>query len=168
MATLVQFSQNIRKRGSQIENAGTRFVKATASRCLRSLVNATPVDTGAARSNWRVGIGAPARSKIGPYSPGKKLGSGERTNANAAIAAGLARIKSVSGVSGRGGGLKTAIYITNALDYVGHLPNNKGHNDGASKQAPAYFIEAAISESVNGIRNLRVFVAGSGGDEGED
>lgn len=164
---MAQFSQNIRKRGSQIENAGTRFVKATAKRALRLLVEATPVDTGAARSNWRVGIGASARSAIGPYSPGKKLGIGERSNANAAIAAGIARINSVRGVSGRGGGLKTAIYVSNALDYVGNLPGGRGLNDGYSKQAPAYFIETALSEATSAIANMRVFVSGTG-DEGED
>ena len=97
MATLAQFSQNIRKRGSQIENAGTRFVKSTTKRALKKLVNTTPVDTGKARSNWRVGIGAPVRSPIETY--------GSASAARAAINAGFARINSVRGVSGGGGGL---------------------------------------------------------------
>lgn len=160
MATFAQFSQNIRKRGSQIENAGTRFVKATAKRALKALVSATPVDTGRARSNWRVGIGAPTSAEIETYGSGAAR--------NAAIDAGFARINSVRGVSGRGGGLKTAIYISNPLGYVGHLPNERGLNDGASKQAPAYFIEAALSEAVGAISNMRVFVSGSGDDEGEE
>ena len=160
MATLAQFSQNIRKRGSQIENAGTRFVKATAKRALKNLVNTTPVDTGRARSNWRVGIGAPVSAPIETY--------GSSTAARAAIDAGFARINSVRGVSGFGGGLKTAIYICNPLGYPGHLPNNRGLNDGASTQAPAYYIEAALDEAVNSISNMRVFVSGSGEDEGEE
>lgn len=164
MATLAQFSQNIRKRGSQIENAGTRFTKAVAKRALRALVLATPVDTGNARSNWRVGIGAPTRAEIEPYSPGKKLGIGERANANAAIAAGLARINSVRGVSGRG--LETAIYINNNTPYIGNLPNGKGLNDGYSKQAPPGFIEAALLEARSVLPNLRVFT--SRDDDGDE
>ena len=160
MATLAQFSQNIRKRGSQIENAGTRFVKTTAKRALKNLVNTTPVDTGKARSNWRVGIGAPVRSPIETY--------GSASAARAAINAGFARINSVRGVSGGGGGLKTAIYISNALDYPGHLPNERGLNDGASKQAPRYYIETALAEAVGAIRNMRVFVGGPGDEEGEE
>lgn len=160
MATIAQFSQNIRKRGSQIENAGTRFVKATAKRALKNLVSATPVDTGRARSNWRVGIGAPTSAAIETY--------GSSAARNAAIDAGFARINSVRGVSGRGGGLKTAIYISNPLGYVGHLPLERGLNDGASKQAPAYFIEAALGEAVGTISNMRVFVSGTGDDEGEE
>lgn len=160
MATLAQFSQNIRKRGSQIENAGTRFVKATAKRALKNLVNATPVDTGRARSNWRVGIGAPVSSRIETY--------GSSTAARAAISAGFARINSVKGVSGGGGGLKTAIYICNPLDYPGHLPNQRGLNDGASSQAPAYYIETALAEAVGAIGNMRVFVGGPGDEEGDE
>lgn len=166
MATLAQFSQNIRKRGSQIENAGTRFTKAVAKRALRALVLATPVDTGRARSNWRVGIGAPTSAVIDPYSPGKKLGIGERANANAAIAAGLARINSVRGASGRGGGLQTAIYINNNTPYIGNLPNGKGLNDGYSPQAAPGFIEAALLEARSVLPTLRVFT--SRDDDGDE
>ena len=165
MATLAQFSQNIRKRGSQIENAGTRVVKAVSKRALRALVWATPVDEGVARSNWRVGIGASTSSVISAYSPGKKLGIGERSNGNAAIAAGLARINSVRGASGRGGGLQTAIYITNNTDYIGNLSNGRGLNDGFSPQAPANFIETALQEADSVIRNFRVFQTGAGDEE---
>ncbi len=160
MATLAQFSQNIRKRSSQIENAGTRVVKAVSKRALRALVEATPVDKGVARSNWRVGIGAAPTGFIGAYSPGSKLGIGERANANAAISAGIARINSVSGVSGRGGGLKTAIIIANNAPYIERL------NNGYSSQAPAGFIEVALNEAQAVIRNFRVF--SRTGDDGEE
>lgn len=165
MVAFAQFSSTIRKRGSQIENAGTRVVKAIAKRSLRALVNATPVDTGRARSNWRVGVGQPTRSEIEPYAPGKKLGIGERANARAAIAAGLARINTVSGVSGRGGGLKTGIFISNNTKYIGNLSNGKGLNDGYSPQAPAGFIELALSEAQSVLRNFRVFTGSDDGDE---
>jgi hypothetical protein len=164
MATLAQFSRNIRKRGSQIENAGTRFVKAVSKRSLRLLVEATPVDTGRARSNWRVGIGAPTSAVIQPYSPGKKLGIGERSNASAAIAAGLARINSVRGVSGVG--LQTAIYINNNTAYIGNLPNGKGLNDGYSPQAPAGWIEEKLTEARSVLDNLQVFT--SRDDDGDE
>lgn len=151
MATLAQFSRNIRKRGSQIENSATRVVRATSSRALRSLVRNTPVDKGVARSNWRVGIGTPTRSVISAYAPGNKLGIGESANASAAISAGLARINSVRGVSGRGGGLRTAIYITNAVPYIGKL------NSGSSTQAPAGFVETALLEAKTELAGFRVF-----------
>ena len=149
MATLAQFSRNIRRRGSQIENSATRIVKATSSRALRSLVRNTPVDKGIARSNWRVGVGAPTRAVIAAYAPGSKLGINESANASAAISAGLARIQSVRGVSGRG--LETAIYITNAVPYIGKL------NSGSSTQAPAGFVETALLEAKAELAGFRVF-----------
>lgn len=164
MATLAQFSRNIRKRGSQIENSGTRVTKQCAKRSLKTLVYATPVDEGTARSNWRVGIGASTTSVIKAYAPGKKLGLGERANADAAIAAGFARINSVRGVSGRGGGLKTAIYITNNTEYIGNL-SGKGLNDGYSPQADPFFIEAALVEVHSVIEGFRVFQPGTEDDE---
>tara|TARA_R110000851_G_scaffold16046_2_gene52525 strand:+ start:13616 stop:14068 length:453 start_codon:yes stop_codon:yes gene_type:complete len=148
MATLAQFSRNIRKRGSQIENSATRVVKAVSVRALKSLVQNTPVDKGVARSNWRVGIGAPTRSVIGAYAPGSKLGRGESANASAAIAAGRARIASVRGTST---GLSTAIYISNAVPYIGRL------NNGFSGQAPAGFVETALLEARSELAGFRVF-----------
>ena len=148
MATLAQFSRNIRRRGTQIENSATRIVKAVSVRALKSLVRNTPVDKGVARSNWRVGIGAPTRAVIGAYAPGKKLGISESANASAAIAAGTARINSVRGTSQ---GLATAIYISNAVPYIGKL------NSGSSTQAPAGFVETALLEAKAELAGFRVF-----------
>ena len=150
MASLAQFSKNIRRRGRQVENSASRIVRQTASTYLRTVVKATPVDKGVARSNWRVGIGAPTRSVIGAYAPGKKLGIGESANASAAINAGLTRIASARGVSGVG--LKTAIYISNNVKYIEKL------NDGSSTQAPAGFIDRANLAVRMVISNFRVFI----------
>lgn len=149
MATLAQFSRNIRRRGRQVENAGTRLTKSVATRALISLVNNTPVDKGITRSNWRVGLGAPTRRVIEAYAPGRKLGIGERANANAAIAAGRARIRSVRGKSGVG--LTTAIYISNNAPAVGEL------NSGSSRQSPAGFVDRALIEARAEISTFRVF-----------
>jgi len=148
MATLAQFSRNIRRRGTQVENSATRVVKAVSVRALKSLVRNTPVDKGVARSNWRVGLGAPTRSVIGAYAPGKKLGIGETANAAAAINAGRARINSVRGTSS---GLTTAIYISNAVPYIGRL------NSGYSGQAPAGFVQTALLEAKAELAGFRVF-----------
>lgn len=159
MPTL-QFSKNIRRRGRQVENAATALVKTMAKRTLRSLVLNTKADTGKARSNWRVGVGAPTRSVIEPYAPfpkGSKAGGagiGETANASAAIAAGNARINSVSGISGVG--LKTGIFISNNVDYL-----DKALVPGA--------IEASIVEARSALRGFRVFDSRrSGDDDGGD
>lgn len=148
MATLAQFSVNIRRRGRQVENAGSRVVKTISKRALRSLVRATPVDKGVARSNWRVGLGAAPTAVIKAYSPGRNLGIGETSNARAAIAAGDARIDSIKSGSG---GLKVAVIISNNVPYIGKL------NSGSSKQAAAGFVEIALIEARLAVRNFKVF-----------
>jgi len=148
MPTL-QFSKNIRRRGRQFENSASELVRRTARAGLRALVLNTKADTGKARSNWRVGIGAPTRAVIDPYNPypkGSKAqgqGIGESANAAAAIAAGNARINSVRGISGVG--LTTGIFISNNVDYI-----NKALVPGA--------LEAASSEARASIRGFRIFV----------
>lgn len=148
MATLAQFSRNIRKRGSQIENSATRVVKQSSKAALRSLVYGTKVDKGVARSNWRVGVGAPTRAVIPAYHPypkgSKANGAGmlENANASAAISAGNARINAVTGV--RGFGLTTAIYISNNIPY--------------SNQAfPSGMVSTALIQARAQIKGLRVF-----------
>jgi hypothetical protein len=148
MATLAQFSRNIRRRGSQVENSASRIVKAVAVRSLKSLVRNTPADKGVARSNWRVGIGAPTRAVIGAYAPGKNLGIGENANASAAINAGRARINSLRSSTR---GLETSIYISNAAPYIEKL------NNGSSTQVGKYFIQRALLEAQTELSGFRVF-----------
>lgn len=160
MASLAQFSKNIRKRGSQVENGSTALVRAVSKRALRALVRTTPVDKGVARSNWRVGIGGPPTATISAYAPGRHLGINEQANAAAAIAAGVARINSFS--PGQGRRLQTAIYITNNVLYIEAL------NNGRSPQTPPGFIDAAMVEATAVIPNFRYFVEGPRGDDDGD
>lgn len=159
MATIAQFSQNIRKRGRQIENAGVRIVRSVAKRSLKLLVNATPVDTGEARSNWRIGIGGVPTAAISPYASGRNLGISERGNARGAIDAGFSRINSLK--PGQGRSLTTSVVIVNNARHIGLL------NDGRSKQAPAGFIQAALAQArAEVIPNFKVFApSGIGEDE---
>lgn len=151
MATLAQFSRNIRKRGRQVEEGGARITKKISKRALRSLVLATPVDKGVTRSNWRVGLGAPTRSVIGAYRPYPKgsqangQGRAESANANAAIAAGNARINSLRAP------LTKAIFISNNAPAIGPL------NGGSSTQAPAGFVQIATAEARAELAAFRIF-----------
>jgi len=148
MNDIVQFSRNIRKRGRQVVNSGSEATRRAAKSALTSLVLATKADTGRARSNWRVGIGAPTSAEIEPYSPYRKgskangQGMGETANAFAAIAAGTARINSVKGVSGVG--LKTAIFVSNNIAYLDKAMTSGG-------------FEASLLEAQASIRGFKIF-----------
>lgn len=151
MATLLQFSRNIRKLGSRIENNSVALTKRVAKRTLRSLVEGTPVDVGVARSNWRVSLGNPTRSVIPAYAPGKHLGIGERQNARAAIQEGFAKINQLRVGAKRGTGQAgSALFITNAIPYLGRL------RDGYSSQQPNDWVQVALMEAQAEIASTRL------------
>lgn len=155
MATLLQFSRNIRKLGSRIENNSLRLTKRVAKRTLTSLVEGTPVDEGVARSNWRVSLGNPTRAIIPAYAPGKKLGIGERTNARAALAAGFAQINLLRVGAKRGTGQAgTALFITNAIPYLDRLRN------GYSGQQPNDWVQQAFLEAQAEVQQTRLLSTG--------
>lgn len=142
MATLRQFAARIRRRSKQVEDGVDRLVKKVALAVDQAVVLSTPVDTGRARSNWRVGVGSPERGTIEPYAPGNRLGVGETANASAA----LAQAKGAIPTRRQG----QDIYISNNLDYIEPL------NEGSSAQAPAQFVEEAVAVGRDLVRRTRV------------
>lgn len=151
MSTLLQFSRNIRKHGSNIENNSVKLVQRVAKRALRSLVEGTPVDEGEARSNWRVSLGNPTRNVIPAFSRGKHLGIGERANARAAIHAGFNVINQLRvGAKFGTGQAGSALFITNAIPYLNRLRN------GYSKQQPNDWVAEALLEARTEILQVKL------------
>lgn len=146
MATLGQFAKRIRRRGRNVERNVEVLVRKVALLADQTLVLATPVDTGRARSNWVVSLGSGTRENIEPYSPGEGLGAGESANASAAIAQGQSVIKSYKLRDG-------SIFISNNVPYIGQL------NAGTSAQAPAGFIEQAVLAAASAV-NATVRISG--------
>lgn len=94
-------------------------VRQTALIVDAELVARTPVDTGRARSNWLPSLNVPEVSIVEPG--GKKDISGTLTQFS----------------------ITDTILISNNLPYIRRL------NDGYSKQAPAGFVEDAITVGKN-------------------
>lgn len=100
----------------------------------QTVVLATPVDTGRARSNWVVTVEKRDYKAIEPYVPMRKGGIGEQANAGAAIAQGRAAITSAGPkIHERG------IYIQNNVYYLDLL-----NTIPISPQADPGFIERAV------------------------
>lgn len=151
MATVFQFSRNIRKYGSRIQNNAVSTTKRAAKKALTSLVEGTPVDKGVARSNWRVSLGNPTRAVIPAYAPGTKLGIGESANAKATIAAGFAQINRLTaGVNYPTGEAGTALYIANAVPYLSKL------RAGYSAQQPADWVLSALQQAQVEVKTSRL------------
>ncbi len=92
----------------------------------RNLVLTTPVDTGRARSNWLPSVGTPRVNEV------------SATDAMTAIMAAEAEFMP------EGLPFWPTLYIANNLPYIRKL------NEGHSRQAPAHFVELAISWVVDG------------------
>ena len=61
---LRQFGRKIRVTGNVVEENGGKLLRSVALAVDAAVVLATPVDTGRARSNWQVEIGAAAQIQL--------------------------------------------------------------------------------------------------------
>jgi hypothetical protein len=109
------------KRSSRLVEEGANRMHTVAARAmLDAVIDRTPVDTGKAVSNWRVGVGQPTRAVIDAYSPGK-LGSTAPMNRAAAKAAGHARIDTKRA--------ENEIFISNNVEYLQYIRRLDGVED---------------------------------------
>jgi hypothetical protein len=142
---LRQFARKMRVTGAVVQDNGDILLRKVALAVDAAVVLATPVDTGRARSNWQVELGAAPEGVREPFSEGAE-GSTAGPNAQAAIAAGQAVIAQARGTD--------VIHITNNLTYIAAL------NDGSSAQAPAGFVEEAVHAGVKQVNDARVTIEG--------
>ena len=142
MPNLSEFSRRITLRGRKVTEGADALTRRVALAADQAVVMGTPVDTGRARSNWIVALGAAPSQTIEAYSPGE-AGNTEAANTQAALDQGEAVIR---GYRGEG----QEIHITNNLPYIQRL------NDGYSAQAPANFVEQAVLEAVQVVQFGRV------------
>lgn len=115
--------------GIEVLAEADTLTKRITGEMLQGVIVATPVDTGQARSNWRVGVGSVDGTTDESTD---KSGQG-------AISRGIATIQS-------GGGLGKVVYISNSLSYVERL------NNGWSMQAPKNFMQITFMNVVNKYR----------------
>lgn len=141
-----EFRKRMRQIGRDVEENSTKLVRKVALAVDATVVLATPVDTGRARSNWQVEIGKAADGTIDPYAPGE---GGNTAGVNAQAAMDQARAKIAQVQHGQ------EVHITNNLDYIQRL------NDGWSAQAPAGFVEEAVNHGVSVVRRAKVVVSKS-------
>ena len=113
--------------------------RRVALQAFTGIVQKTPVDTGRAKSNWGINIGAPAPPPSGAVTEeeaNRRKRDGYTANASAEDSKAIQEASSaLAGVDGT-----RPVHITNNLPYIVAL--NQGH----SKQAPAGFVEATVEE----------------------
>lgn len=114
---------------AEVPAALGRATRELALAALEGVVLRTPVETGLARANWRVGLDRPAAGTIDGADP-----DGRATIARGAAA--IARARPFQ-----------AIWIANNLSYVEQLEN------GRSDQAPRGMVAVTVASLARGRRN---------------
>ncbi|MFN3627146.1 MAG: HK97 gp10 family phage protein [Parvibaculum sp.] len=143
MAGLDDFANRMSRISVEVEGGVERAVKDCAVAVTRTVIDATPVDTGRARSNWTAELDQAFQTLFPAHVPGVK---GSTATANAEIAIGNAEaVIEQFDISKNG-----SIHISNGLPYIGAL------NDGHSTQAPVDFVKLAVIDGLATIRNAKI------------
>lgn len=140
-SSLKTFAPNLSLLTLQIVGNIDEAVRKVALAIDQTVVMATPVDTGRARSNWLVNVGSARTDVIDAYFPGGS-GSTAPENINAALE------QAKNAVAGYTSG--STIYISNNLPYIGRL------NEGWSRQAPAGYVLQAVQAASAAVGRIRV------------
>jgi hypothetical protein len=146
--SLNAFARQIAAAANAIPGNSDALVRKAALAVDQTVVMATPVDTGRARSNWIVTIDQPAQGEVPSYNPGSHGSTGGAV-AQQAIDQGKNVISTFKN--------QKQICITNNLDYIEEL------NNGSSRQAPASFVEQAVAAGVQAIAHDDILVTDKSG-----
>ena len=131
--SLAELAPWLQQLGDDIDIGIAKRMAQTAHAIHRQLYSTTPVRTGHARSNWVVTLDTPATFTA--PNPGS---FGQGISMQAMVKTSLVAPSS------------RAIYIVNNVPYITLL------NQGSSRQAPAGFVEAAISHGIAATRGMRI------------
>jgi hypothetical protein len=135
-ATFGDYAKQLRIYAKEAPKAPRSYIKNLALAINHTLVMATPIRSGRAKTNWQVGINYPPGGYLLEFpthpQPGIYLED---------VAAQLVNNESI--IKGFSSG---RIFIINNAPYIGRL------NEAYSTQAPAGYIESAIANAKEGIR----------------
>jgi hypothetical protein len=125
---LDQFSRRIQDVAKGVEPGVDDIVRKYALIANQTVVMATPVDTGRARANWQVSIGAPVSGSLASTEPQTTLNQNKSS---------IGAFRASSGQE---------LYLQNNLPYIERL------NQGWSAQAPAGFVEKALLAAARALK----------------
>ncbi len=131
---LKQFDKDVKKR---INNYKINLAKTI----LLYLVEATPVDTSTALSNWIVDLNKAKNRQIKAHSLGSQ-GSTQSVSAGMAYSIGNAIIQRAK--------VGEIVYITNNVDYIKLL------NMGYSSQAEQHYIQNCVERAVEQLKRTKL------------
>lgn len=128
------FAKRMLKRAEEFEQARKDIMRETVLAVSSAVIQATPVDTGRARSNWHMSI---------DYADPTTFGGVPDKSGNVS----LEQIKSGIRLYKPG----QTVIVQNNLEYIQRL------NDGWSAQAPAGFVEEAVEAATGAAKDVKIF-----------
>lgn len=132
-------SKELRKLDRAMNGAISNLVIMLSEEVTHTLIDATPVDTGFAESNWIPSIAVPFKGTASTYEKAL-LGSTD----NGPQRRGLFQLRLGYNVT------KGPIYIVNNVNYINLL------NMGYSAQAPSGFVQTSIAQSIMALNGRRI------------
>jgi len=148
--TLGQFATRIRKVGPAIDGAMNKHGAQVGIVVGKSLADLTPVDTGAAKSNWRATFYSPARAVRGAHFPGK-YASTDDANTQASIAEIVAKFSTRK--------KNAPMFLSNGLPYISLLESS--YNQIKRKISPpdakyrSHFVKVSVDRGEQEARKVR-------------
>lgn len=147
---LKKFASLMEGRATLLEQNSNELKKDVADVYITGLAGTTPIDTGAAISNWQIGLGDAPTSVLPPQVPGHK-GSTWAPTVRGTLADATMRIDTA--LQGE------AIHITNNIDYIQDLEDGTSPQarDGMVKQAKAKARQKLKGVTLLGRRYVRQY-----------
>jgi len=125
----------------RIAKDGEARVRGASQAFLEELVKVTPIDTGKAVSNWRIGVNYMPTNVRPPFSPGTK-GSTAASNRSAVLSNELPKLSKYK--------------VGRTINIVNNAPHIELLNAGRSRQASARFIQTARASAQAKFRLTRI------------
>jgi len=138
--TLLDLANGLDDRAKRLPKLASDLAVALAREIVYELTETTPVDTSKAISNWTVSIGTDTSYDIDAHKQGKR---GSTLEASSRIT----NLKALTATYNKKPGQK--IFISNNAPYIKDL------NDGSSGQAPQFFIQIAVADSIHVWRSAK-------------
>lgn len=132
---VAQFNKVLEASAKKIHGDFEKFYKAVCIEVLKRIVLRTPVDTGRARGNWQVEIGAAASGTL-------EVKGSAGAMAGDVMSKGIAKLSDIPAWS--------IVHITNNISYLYYL-----EYDRRSSQFPEGMIEVTLSEMVTWLWGIK-------------
>lgn len=126
MSSVTKFNLELEAASKKIHGDFKQFYKAVCLEVLKRIVFRTPVDTGRARGNWQVEIGAAAAGIL-------EVQGSEGEMADFSMRQGIQKLSDIPAFS--------IVHITNNVEYLYYLEYDK-----RSSQFPSGMVEITLTE----------------------